>query len=395
MTLETRKRNRAFFILCAAIFVAMLGVGIIIPFLPIYAKELGAGGLWLGIIFSGFAFSRSMVMPFIGRISDRQGRKKLLAVGLLFYSLLSLAYIYASSAPALALVRLIHGLASALVLPIATAYIGDLAKKAGEGRAMGTFNLALFSGFGFGPLMGGMLHDWLSFSAAFLAMGLLSLVSFLLVWIALPESPRALGISPRQPESLPHFKDILKNDALQAVLSYRFLHSIGRGAISAFLPLFAAQTLGLSTSVIGLVISFQILSASALQYPMGVLADKVSRRFLVMIGSLGAAPLLMLIPHTHNFTGLFLVAIMSGVMSSFSFPASTAMAVEKGRSLGMGSVMGFFSTAMDWGLMIGPLIAGVIYDYLDLSRVFYFGGSMELVGVLAFAFLTRNLAKRN
>jgi predicted MFS family arabinose efflux permease len=55
--------------------------------------------------------------------------------------------------------------------------------------------------------------------------------------------------------------------------------------------------------------------------------------------------------------------------------------------------MGFFSTAMDWGLMIGPLIAGMIYDYLDLSRVFYFGGSMELVGVLVFAFLTRNLAK--
>lgn len=395
MTLESRERNRAFFVLCVAIFVAMLGVGIIIPFLPIYAEELGASGLWLGIIFSGFAFSRALVMPFVGRISDRKGRKKLMAVGLFFYALLSLAYIYVPSAPALAVVRLVHGLASALVLPLATAYIGDLARKAGEGRAMGTFHLALFSGFGFGPLMGGMLHDWLSFSAAFLVMGLLSLISFVLVWAALPESPRGLGISSRRPVSQPHLRDILKNDALQAVMSYRFLQSIGRGAISTFLPLFAAQALGLSTSIIGLVISVQILTAAALLYPMGMLADRFNRRALVMIGSLGAAPLIMFIPHTTSFLALFLVTMMSGAMSSFSLPSSTAIVVEKGRDLGMGSVMGLMNTAMDWGMMIGPLLAGLIYDYLDLPRVFYFGGSMEFVGILVFAFLTRNLAKRN
>ena len=66
------------------------------------------------------------------------------------------------------------------------------------------------------------------------------------------------------------------------------------------------------------------------------------------------------------------------------------MVVEEGRSLGMGAVMGLFNSSMDWGMIIGPLVGGLIFDYLDLPPVFYFGGLMGLLGVMVFGYLTRS-----
>ncbi|TET83943.1 MAG: MFS transporter [Candidatus Nealsonbacteria bacterium] len=85
--------KKIFNTLFIAVFVSMIGAGIIVPLLPIYAKNLGATGIWLGIIFSGFALARLIFMPIIGKISDRKGRKKFIVFGLLGSSVTSLLYL--------------------------------------------------------------------------------------------------------------------------------------------------------------------------------------------------------------------------------------------------------------------------------------------------------------
>jgi len=125
--------KKIFNILFISIFSAMLGLGIIAPLLPAYAKGLGATGLWLGIIFAGFSFSRVVFMPIIGRISDKRGRKKFICSGLLLYSLISLLYPLAKGVYSLTVIRLIHGFASSLVVPIAMAYVGETVDKGKEG----------------------------------------------------------------------------------------------------------------------------------------------------------------------------------------------------------------------------------------------------------------------
>ena len=96
-------------------------MGIIAPLLPLYADDLGASGLWLGIIFAGFSISRAIFMPIFGRISDRQGRRKFVCTGLFAYAVISLGYIWADSISDLTLVRTLHGVASAMIIPIAQA----------------------------------------------------------------------------------------------------------------------------------------------------------------------------------------------------------------------------------------------------------------------------------
>ena len=149
----------------------MLGIGIIIPLLPVYAESLGALGLWIGVIFSGFSISRSIFMPIVGRWSDKRGRKIFIAIGLLIYAIISLGYILSDSMAELVMVRSIQGLSAVMIISIAFAYIGEISPKDREGGYMGIFSISLFAGFGLGPMLGGVLKDWFGLTADFYTMG--------------------------------------------------------------------------------------------------------------------------------------------------------------------------------------------------------------------------------
>ena len=109
-----------------ATVITMIGLGIIDPILPLYAKSMKATGVQLGIIFGSFALSRSLFAPFIGQYSDRHGRKSLMIAGLVLFTVVSACFVYADSPLTLTLIRLLQGFAVVLVTPVAQAYIGDL-----------------------------------------------------------------------------------------------------------------------------------------------------------------------------------------------------------------------------------------------------------------------------
>ncbi len=162
---DIKKKFTALFI---SAFASMLGMGIIVPLMPIYAKTLGASGIWLGLIFSGFSLSRLIFMPLMGKMSDKKGRKIFICTGLFLYSLLTLGYVFANSVFSLIWIRILHGFASAMTVPIIMAYVGDITPKGREGRFMGYFNVSFFMGMGLGPFIGGILNDSFGMASAFI-----------------------------------------------------------------------------------------------------------------------------------------------------------------------------------------------------------------------------------
>jgi len=144
--------KRIYNVLFISVFATMLGLGVVSPLLPIYAENLGATGIWLGIIFSALrALSRSIFMPIIGRISDRQGEevdhphRDVRLRGPLAWPTSSPAASTRSRPSASP-----TGIASAMVVPIAMAYIADLSEKGKEGSHMGNFSISMFLGMGGG-----------------------------------------------------------------------------------------------------------------------------------------------------------------------------------------------------------------------------------------------------
>jgi MFS family permease len=377
--------KKVFLILAPAIFSSMLGMGIIVPLLPLYAENLGATGIWIGTIFAAFAISNAVATPIMGRLSDRSGRKLLLSIGLLAYAIISLGYMWADSVIQLTLVRLVQGAAGGMVIPIAQAYVGDISPKGEEGKWMGYFNAAFFTGFGCGPLMGGALTDHFGTTIAFSAMGGFNLLAFLVVALFLPETrPRKMIASPR-----PSLKEMSASGMVKSLFSFQLAFSLGRGTFVTFLPIFAGIYIGLSPTLIGILVAVNILMMSLFQAYGGNIADRFSRRALVIIGSLANAASLALIPLGGSFWQLLGICAFIGASGAIASPAASALSVEEGRRFGMGSTMAILAMALSIGMAIGPLLGGVIADFMDIDSVFFFGAGMGLIGTGLFIWFAR------
>jgi MFS family permease len=312
------------------------------------------------------------------------GRKRFIAFGLLVYIFSSIGYIYADSAHALLLVRIIQGFSSAMIIPIAMAFIGDISPPDKEGSYMGYFTFPLFLGFGSGPLLGGLIKDLISMEANFLIMGGLCLFAFFMVLAYLPRSSSIQKKAP--PADIP-FKAVFQSKNIMSICFYRFSYAFCRGSIMTFLPLYAHNTLQLNGTQIGLVISSGMLLTAFLQLPFGKLADRLNRKMLVIIGSILFFSIVPFIPHALSFTQILILNIILGFCGSISLPAASAMILKEGKLYGMGSTMAIFNSAMSIGLAIGPLTSGIILDLWGLSGVFYVCTFLGFSGTVIVAWL--------
>ncbi|VBB42264.1 membrane hypothetical protein [uncultured Desulfatiglans sp.] len=131
---------RIFLTLFSSVFVTTMGAGLVAPLLPVYAHELGAEALEVGLIFGSFSLTRSLFVPYFGKWSDRRGRKPFIVIGLFGYFLVSLAFAAMEGVWSLIAIRLAQGFASAMVLPVAQAYVGIIRPEHEEGRIMADEN---------------------------------------------------------------------------------------------------------------------------------------------------------------------------------------------------------------------------------------------------------------
>ena len=373
---QSPERNRIFIILFIATFVAMLGTGVIAPTMPIYAKTLGATGFWLGTIYAAFSLSRLIFMPITGRLSDTRGRKGFLLSGLLIYALASLGYIWSGSVAELTWIRLLHGIGSAMVIPIATAVVGDISPRGREGRMMGNFQIALFLGFGSGPLLGGAIMQVWGINEVFMVMGGMTFLSFLVIAYFLQEDGSSATTRKKKIQ-----KGLWKTKTFRALFIFRFTNAVGRAAILSFLPVFADQ-LQISPFRVGILVSINIFITALLQNATGKMADRFSRRAMIVIGNGVAGFAIILFPLTRNFNDLILLGSIIGIGSAFAFPAASAVATTLGREYGMGHVMGQFNMAMSLGAIVGSVVTGALMDLFHIDVVFIFSGVIGILGSL-------------
>lgn len=363
----------------------MVGVGIIAPILPIYSESLGATGIWVGIIFAGYAISRTLVLPFVGRLSDRRGRKPVISIGLFIFAVTSFLYILAGNVGSLLVIRLAQGVAAGFVQPIAQAYIGDIAPEGEEGKWMGYFNATFLFGWGVGPLMGGFMAEYLGMDSAFYAMGGLNILAFLGVVLFLPDvAGRKKDIG--SPSS---FRGIFSSRVSWGLFSFQVGDTAHRGIVQTFVPVLGALTLGLSTSLIGTVLSVLVLGAGLIQASSGRLADLFNRRLVVTIGSLGILVSMALVPQAVGFWSLMVILALAIIGDATSLPSASAMVIDEGRKYGMGISMSMFNMGLGVGMSVGPILAGLASDLFGIGAAFYFTAFVMLFSMIAFGRLTR------
>jgi MFS family permease len=360
----------------------MLGLGNVAPFLPIMARDMGASGLVLGLIFSSFSAARAMVATWVGTLSDRWGRKPFLLAGMGGTAAVGLLFLWAHSPWAIVANRALQGVFAAMILPVAMALVADLSPSGGEGRSFGSFNTFFLLGFGVGPLLGGTLFDVFGLAANFLAMTGLCLASLVVVACRVREPPLAHRL--REGGGWRNQVALLRDRPLLGLFLARVGGSMAMGCYIAFLPLLSTDR-RLSNFQVGLLLAINVLVMTALQGQAGRLADRRSRLGLAVWGQAVSALSKLFVPLCPGFWSLLTLNVVEGVGAGLALPALTSLVVEYGRRLGsgMGAAMGLFAMAMSLGVFFGPLLGGGLIDLTGTDAPFYLAGLVALAGALA------------
>jgi MFS transporter, DHA1 family, multidrug resistance protein len=391
MTSDKPFQLKIFITLFFSLFATITGVGIVVPLLPVYAHELGAGGLAIGLVFGGFSLSRTVLLPFFGSLSDRRGRKPLIVIGLLSYTLVSFAFIYTNTVVQLITIRFFQGMASAMIMPVVQAYVGDITPPGKEGFVMGMFNMSMFFGLSLGPVAGGLLNDHFSMQATFICMGLLSFLGFALSLGLLPPTHTEGALNRNRPPA--QWRAIMRDRVVAGVFIYRFCYTAAIGIIWGFLPVMADAELGLTSSRIGVLVMLGVFVSGLIQVPMGYLSDRFSRRTMVVVGGFLAGIAVLFYMWAYSFAELFAAGVLFGLGGGIAMPALMAVAVKKGNHIdSMGSVMALLTMGHSLGMLVGALLAGLMMDWFHLRGAFGLGGILLLVGVALFFLCTARLA---
>ena len=357
------------FILLLAIFVSLMGVGIIGPIIPVYAVELGATGLALGLMVAGFSISRTIVQPVVGSYSDRIGRKRFMVIGLTLYAVAAVTYSFATSVGHLIIVRVVHGTGSAMIVPMAMALMADYAPPGQEGRYMGILNVAIFAGIGSGPVLGGVFRDLWGIDSAFYAMAVLSLLAAVLVFVRIPSTDT--GDASSQTGIISTLGKMLKRRRVSGVLLSRLATMLIMSPTFGFVPILMTEDLDSSGIEIGAVVATRTLANALLQSPFGKLADRRNKVVIVASGSLAMAVIVFCVPFATSLAQFLVLFLLLGMSEAVVLPALGAFAVEEGREFGQGSMMGVFSMSMSLGVLIGSMLGGLLMDVLGLQYSFY------------------------
>lgn len=375
-----------------SVFVNVTGVGIVVPLLPVYAHDLGAGGLYIGFIFGAFSLSRTLLMPYFGRLSDRKGRKPFIILGLFGYALISIAFIYSKNVTSLITIRLFHGVASAMLMPVIQAYVGDITPKGREGLTMGLFNMFMLFGLSLGPLIGGLIKDQFGLRTSFLCMGTLAMFGFVLCLFLLPPkaSERVTG-TPVEPKP---WRSLLFDGTLASLLLFRFAYIVCIGIIWAFVPLYADIKFSLSSSSVGLLIMLGVLISGSMNVPMGFVADRLNKKIIIVMGGLIIAYAILSFQWAADFRAMVLAAVIFGIGGGISMPALMAAATLKGnQNNAMGSVMALMNVAHSLGMLTGSLLGGIMMDIYQLEFAFPAGALTMIFSTGIFVIVTMVIKK--
>ncbi|MBM9520143.1 MFS transporter [Desulforhopalus vacuolatus] len=372
--------KRSFVALLLAIFISLLGIGIIIPVLPVFAASLGASGFDLGLIMAAFSVSRGLLQPFVGNWSDRWGRKGFLITGLGIYGLVGLLTPLASSITMLIFIRFLHGIGSAMIGPVVMAYMSQFAPSGQEGRYQSYLNAAVFCGIGCGPMIGGVLSDNWGMPSVFYGMALMSFIAMLLVMFTLPGKAGREGNEDRR--LFATLRIMRRDTRTLGILLARFSTMLVPVPLMAFLPLYMASWDGESYSgfAVGMVIACRTLVNAGLQVPFGRLADRWNRERMLLLGSLTLVVLFFCIPFCRTFHALMLVYLLIGTAEALIWAVLGALAsVEAKNHYGHGTMMGIYALSMSCGVFCGAVLSGSSMDWLGIDAAYRVVGGSVLV----------------
>ncbi|KGE18711.1 MFS transporter [Paenibacillus wynnii] len=367
MSLLLRNRG-ALAILMLNIFIIFTGIGLIIPIMPSYMNLLHINGSLLGLLVAAFSITQLLFSAIAGRLSDSIGRKKIILAGMLLFALSEWMFGAVSSIPLLFLARMLGGVSAALVMPAVMAYTADITSDEERGKGMGFINAAITTGFIIGPGIGGYLAEF-GVRVPFYVAAVGGLLAMTVTALFLPQVSKTghtkdMNATDNQAQS-----GLLRQLASSFHAPYFislivvFIASFGLANFETVFGLFVDHKFGFTPKDIAFIITFGSISGAIVQVTIfGWIINRFGEKKVITVSLFISALFIFLAVFANTFWLIVAVTFVLFLSIDILRPAIGTQ-MSKFADNQQGYVAGLNSAFTSLGNIVGPLIAGVLFDF--------------------------------
>jgi|SRR5690625_24306 len=387
-----RKEKVSIALALFSLFIAYLGIGLASPVMPSIAKDLSLNGVIVGYLFAAMALSQFLASPFTEVWIDSIGRKKVMIIGLLLFSFSEALFGFANETWLLFVSRLLGGVGAAFIMPAVVTYITDKTSLANRAKALGYQSAAISLGFIIGPGIGGFIAEF-GIRAPFFFAATVSLITAISIFLVLDDSISIEQLeknrtSAVRPAFIQEFKKSFQPQYFTPLLVV-FVLAFGLAVYEMMFSLFVDEKLGFTIRDISVIITIGSIAGVVAQILFfDQMVNAVGERILINLTLLSSAIFIFITILIDGYWTMIVITSIVFFSGDILRPAVTSF-LSKIAGENKGYIAGMNSAYTSLGIIIGPIIGGVLFDIsIDLPYVF-----AAIVLIIAFFIASTKLKK--
>lgn len=381
-----------FLLVWVASFFAFTSFHLLLPILPLYVVRVGGTESQVGLVLGILAVTSVGVRTWIGRESDRRGKKIILVWGTLALVLSAFSYTVASTVVLLVVLRLFHGVAWAATTTPPPALIADMAPPGRRAEAMGWYGTGSSVAMAIAPLLAVFLNANYGFNPAFLAATAMAAIAMgTTLFVREPRKPVApeAQVSATVPAGGSLWQTVLYRPALVPAIA-ALVVTLTYGSMLSFLPLLAYRH-DLNPGVFFSVYAIFLIVSRPIG---GKIADIAGRLAAVIPGTIAMAASLALLAFATDLPLFLVSAALYGIGFSFVHPALMAMITDRAAPEARGAAMGTFGAAFDLGIGLGAILLGLLLEKTNFQVLFLTCSAIALGSMVVYLVESRRMHGR-
>lgn len=368
--------RRNLYILFGVQFLSLVGFSIVMPFLPLYIKELGVvtGGsieFWSGMVFSSQGIAMMIAAPIWGVVADRYGRKLMLVRASLGGAILLAAMGFVQNVEQLTLLRFLQGFVTGTV-PAANALVAATCPRERTGEALGLIEMGVWGGISVGPLIGGIISETLGFRECFWITGSLLALSGITVIFWVHEDFEPMKASKR-PEFLAGYRSLLRAPDMLPLYAGAFLQSLGRTLVLPIAALFVMELMGDIPGVAtmtGIALCVRAITGSLSSIWLGKLGDRIGHSKTLFAAFIIGVAFYIPQPFVTSAWQLVVLQALTGLADGGILTCIGALINLRTPSGSQGATFGLYASVNSAGRSVAPMLAAGLAIWFGLRSVF-------------------------
>lgn len=354
-----------------------------LPIVTPFAMSLGASEYQAGIVVAAYSLFNLFGNVFGGYFSDRIGRKNILIVGMTVNIFVLFSYSLIDSVGGLIFLRMIHGMSSGMLTPVAFSLVADLSRKEMIGRSMALTGVSIGSAAVIGPALGGIISSQFTYQAVYMVLAVIYIAGLLITFFAVKESTTK---EERLQYNTTSFSALIKRPALNVAYISSFTLMIANGSLAFGLPL-KVNALGLEDHNTGMLLSiFGITAIIVFASKLNVVYTRFRSEDLVASGILIVALSMSALHVVPEMWMMVVVMLTYGLGFSLIFPSMNKMIAQNTEVYERGKANGIFYAYFSIGSVAGSFLSGVFATYFQFPFIF--------IGIILFVMLCVQLIIR-